>query len=72
MTCIRIPGGVVCLGRITIGSAKIDTRRSVQWEFDRRFGPMFFWGSDRERERPIVNPTPRMWDVFMAWLDTQP
>lgn len=72
MTCISITGGVACLGRLIIGSAKIDARRSVQWEFDRRFGPQFFWLSDRDRERSIDNPTPRMWEVFQAWLDTQP
>jgi hypothetical protein len=65
MTCIPIPGGIVC---VSSGPNDVDLKpfgSCVMMDFDKRFGPLFY----RKNGRVIPNPTPRMWAAFDAWRE---
>lgn len=65
MTCIRIPGGIVCVGS---GPNDVDLKpfgSDVRMDFDKRFGPLFY----RKNGREIANPSQRTWAAFFAWQE---
>lgn len=62
MTCIHIPGGIVCV----TGHDPVDLTRfgsAVMCEFHHHIGPRF----ETKQGREIVNPSPKTWAAFEAW-----
>ena len=61
MTCIRIPGGIVC---VTDHRVDLSPFGSKVWcEFHRWLGPRF----ETRQGREIANPSPKTWAAFEAW-----
>lgn len=63
MTCMRIPGGIVCFGS---GPNDVDLKpygSNVRMDFDRRFGPLFY----RKNGTEIIAPSPKTWAAFEEW-----
>lgn len=62
MTCIRIPGGILCVSDAVVDLTPYGS--AVTCEYHRRFGPRF----ETRQGREIVNPSKRTWTAYEAWL----
>lgn len=61
MTCIRIPGGFVCVADQRVDLSPFGSK--VWCEFHSFLGPRF----ETKQGREIVNPSPKTWAAFEAW-----
>ena len=64
MTCIRIPGGILCVADAYADLTPYGS--AVMVEHHRWLGPRF----ETKQGREINKPSKRTWAAFEAWLST--